>query len=221
MKKFLTALLMSAMLLTSSIALAAYEESVTEGVDLMTVRRIAVAFPNYYKVEETEPAIDELMQNIYEAGKENSTREIISYAEIASAIRRDTGIDIYKLDVVEAEKVFESNVSKYADSYLVATIANNSVKPWIYYYIYNAADQKLIYTYSIQSRVIDKNTKDYRKSAVNFYKQFENTAAKNLSKEEKKKLEEKKKELRANKNKIDSVTHEKTGKNKADLVKKK
>lgn len=220
MKKFLTALIMSVMLLTSSIALAAYEDNVEEGVDLTTVRRIAVAYPNYYKMEEKEPGIDELTREIYEAGKESSTREIISYDEIASAIRRDTGVDIYKLDVVEAEKIFNANVAKYADSYVVATFANNSGRPWIFYYIYNAADQKLMYTYSIQSKLIDKNTKDYRKSAENFYKQFDTTAAESLSKEEKKKVKEKQKELKATKRKIKKVTY-KTGRSKADLVKKK
>ena len=220
MKKFLTALIMSAMLLTSSIALAAYEDSVEEGVDLTTVKRIAVAYPNYYKMEEKEPGINELMREIYEVGKESSTREIVSYDEIAAAIRRDTGVDIYKLDVVEAEKIFNANVAKYADSYVVATFANNSGRPWIFYYIYNAADQKLMYTYSLQSKLIGKNTKDYRKSAENFYKQFDNTAAENLSKDEKKKVKEKQKELKATKRKIKKVTY-KTGKSKADLVKKK
>ena len=220
MKKFFAALTMAIMLLTSSIALAAFEDNVEEGADLTTVQKIAVAFPNYYKIDDKEPTIDELTRDIYEAGKENSTREIISYDEIAAAIRRDTGVDIYKLDVPEAEKIFEANVAKYADSYVVATVANNSGQPWIFYYIYNAADQKLIYTYSVQSHLIGKNTKDYRKAAVGFYKQFDTAATENLTKEEKKKVEEKKKELQASKRKIKKVTY-KTGKSKADLVKKK
>ena len=220
MKKFFAALTMAIMLLTSSIALAAYEDNVEEDADLTTVQKIAVAFPNYYKMEDKEPTIDELTRDIYEAGKETSTREIISYDEVAAAIRRDTGVDIYKLDVVEAEKIYNANVAKYADSYVVATFANNSGRPWIFYYIYNAADQKLMYAYSIQSKLIGKNTKDYRKSAENFYKQFDNTAAENLSKDEKKKVKEKQKELKATKRKIKKVTY-KTGKSKADLVKKK
>ena len=220
MKKFLTALAMLAVFVTSSVALAAYEENVEEDADLATVQKIAVAFPNYYKIEEKEPTIDELTRDIYEAGKETSTREIISYDEIAAAIRRDTGVDIYKLDVVEAEKIFETNVAKYADSYVVATFANNSGRPWIFYYIYNAADQKLLYTYSVQSHLIGKNTKDYRKSAEGFYKQFDNAATESLSKEEKKKVEEKRKELKASKRKIKKVTY-KTGTSKLDKVKKK
>lgn len=212
--------MMFAVMITSSVASAAYEETIEDDADLSTVNKIAVAFPNYYKMVDKEPTIDELTRDIYEAGKSSSTREIISYDEVASAIRRDTGIDIYKLDAVEAEKVFEANVAKYADSYVVATVANNSGKPWIFYYVYNAADQKLLYAYSVQSHLIGKNAKDYRKSAEGFYKQFDNAATEKLSKEEKKKVEEKKKELKANKRKIKKVTY-KTGSSKLDKVKKK
>lgn len=220
MKKFLTALAMSFVLFTSSIALAAYEETIEEDADLPSVKKIAVAFPNYYKMEDKEPTINELTREIYEAGKYSSTREIISYDDVAAAIRRDTGIDIYKLDVVDAEKVYNANVAKYADSYVVATFANNSGRPWIFYYIYNAADQKLLYAYSIQSKLIGKNTKDYRKSAENFYKQFDNAAVENLSKEERKKMQEKRKELQASKRKMNRIIY-KTGSSKLDKVKKK
>ena len=220
MKKFLTALAMSFVLFTSSIALAAYEETIEEDADLPSVKKIAVAFPNYYKMEDKEPTINELTREIYEAGKYSSTREIISYDDVAAAIRRDTGIDIYKLDVVDAEKVYNANVAKYADSYVVATFANNSGRPWIFYYIYNAADQKLMYAYSIQSKLIGKNTKDYRKSAENFYKQFDNAATENLSKEERKKMQEKRKELQASKRKMNRIIY-KTGSSKLDKVKKK
>lgn len=220
MKKFLAALTMSLVMFTSSIALAAYEETIEEDADLTTVNKIAVAFPNYYKMEDKEPTIDELTREIYEAGKYSSTREIISYDDVAAAIRRDTGVDIYKLDVVEAEKVYNANVAKYADSYVVATFANNSGRPWIFYYIYNAADQKLMYAYSIQSKLIGKNTKDYRKSAENFYKQFDNAATENLSKEERKKMQEKRKELKASKRNIKKITY-RTGSSKLDKVKKK
>ena len=220
MKKILVALAMSVVMFTSSIALAAYEETIEEDADLTKVNKIAVAFPNYNKMEDKEPSIIELTREIYQAGKENSTREIISYDDVAAAIRRDTGIDIYKLDVLEAEKIYNANIAKYADSYLVATFANNSGRPWIFYYIYNAADQKLMYAYSIQSKLIGKNTKDYRKSAENFYKQFDNAATENLSKEDRKKAKEKQKELKAKKRNIKKITY-KTGSAKLDKVKKK
>ena len=219
MKKFLAALMMLAMILTSSAAFAAYEESIEEDADLTTIKKIAVALPNFYKVEEKEPTLEEFTKSIYAAGRDTSAHEVISYEEVAGSIRRDTGVDIYSLDAVEAEKIFNANIAKYADSYVVATVANNSGKPWLFFYIYNAADSKLLYTYSVQSKSIGKNAKDYGKAAEGFYKQFDITSEKNLSKEDRKNMEAKR-EAKAQKRKIKKITY-KTGHSKADLVKKK
>ena len=220
MKRFLAVLTMTIVLFTSSIAFAAYEENIMEGADLSSVKRVAVAFPNYYKTEENEPALDELIREIYEAGKAVSTREVISYDSIASNIRRDTGIDIYQLDVNEAEKVFKDNIAKYADSYIVTTVANNSERPQIFYYIYNAADYNLLYAYSIQGRFIGKNTKDYRKASETFYKHFDNTTAKGLSKADKKQFEDKRKELKNTRRQLEDFTY-RTDSPRVNKVKKK
>ena len=219
MKKFLVALAMLAIFFTSSIASAAYEENIEEDVDLRTIKTMAVAMPNYYKMEDAEPTIDELTKAIYAAGRDTSSHDIISYEDVAASVRRDTGVDIYSLNPVEAEKIFNANIAKYADTYMIATIANNSGRPWLFFYVYNAADQKLLYTYSLQSNSIGKNAKDYSKAAELFYKQFDQTSEKNLSKEDKKNAEAKR-EAKAQKRKIKKVTY-KTGHSKADLVKKK
>lgn len=219
-KKFLVALMMLAMLLTSSIALAAYEESIEDDVDLNAVKKIAIAFPNYYKTEDSEPDVYDFAREIYNAGRFTSSREIVSYEDIASAIRRDTGIDIHSLEVVEAEKVYNQHVTRYADSYVIATVTNNSKRPWLFFYLYNAADSKLMYTYSIQSNTLDKTSKDYGKAAEEFFKQFDTTAKKNLSKEERKALEEKQKEARVYRRHVEKITY-KTGKDKVDMVRKK
>lgn len=219
MKKFFVALTMLAIFLTSSIALAAYEENIEEDADLTTIKTMAVAMPNFYKIEEKEPTLDEFTKAIYSVGRDTSAHDIISYEEIAGAIRRDTGVDIYSLDPVEAEKIYNANISKYADCYMVATVANNSGKPWLFFYVYNAADSKLLYTYSIQSKSIGKNAKDYSKAAESFYKQFDQTSEKNLSKEDRKNMEAKR-EAKAQKRKIKKITY-RTGQSKADLVKKK
>ena len=219
-KNFFAVLIMLAVFMTSSIVSAAYEESIEDDVDLTAVKKIAVAFPNYYKTEEAEPDIFDFTKDIYNAGRFTSSREIISYEDIAASIRRDTGIDIYSLDVPEAEKVYNQYVSRYADTYVIATVTNNSKRPWLFFYLYNSADSKLMYTYSIQSNVLDKTAKDYGKAAEDFFKQFDETAKKNLSKEERKKLEEKQKEARVYKRHVEKVTY-KTGKDKLDMVRKK
>ena len=219
MKKFFVALAMMAIILSSSAALAAYEENIEEDADLTTIKTMAVAMPNFYKIEDAEPTIEELTKSIYAVGRDTSSHDIISYEEIAGNIRRDTGVDIYAIDPVEAEKIFNANVGKYVDTYMIATVANNSGKPWLFFYVYNAADSKLLYTYSLQSNSIGKNAKDYNKAAESFYKQFDMTSEKNLSKEDKKNAEAKR-EAKAQKRKIKKITY-KTGHSKADLVKKK
>ncbi len=220
MKKFLAALAMLAVFVTSSIALAAYEENIEDDANLGAVKKIAIAFPNYYKIEDAEPDIYDLVKDIYNAGRFTSSREIVSYEDVASAIRRDTGVDIHSLDVVEAEKVYNQNIGRYADTYVITTVTNNSKRPWLFFYLYNATDSKLMYTYSIQSNVLDKTAKDYGKAAEDFFKQLDETAKKNLSKEERRLLEEKQKAARIYKRHVEKVTY-KTGKDKVDMVRKK
>ena len=220
MKKFFAALMMMAVFVTSSIASAAYEENIEDDVDLGAVKKIAVAYPNYYKTEEAEPEIYDLAKDIYNSGRFTSSREIVSYEDVAAAIRRDTGIDIYSLDIPEAEKVYTEHIKRYADTYVVTTVTNNSKRPWLFFYVYDANDSRLMYTYSIQSNVLDKSAKDYAKAAEEFFKQFDETAKKNMSREERKQLEEKQKQARIYKRKVDKVTY-KTGKDKLDMVRKK
>ena len=219
MKKFLVALALLATFLTSSVAMAAYEEAIEEDADLRTIKTMAVGMPDYFKIEETEPTIEELTKMIYATGRDYSSHDIISYEDVAASIRRDTGIDIYGLEALDAEKIYNANIAKYADTYMITTVANNSGKPWLFFYVYNAADSKLLYTYSVQSNSIGKNAKDYRKAAEGFYKQFDQTSEKNLSKEDKKNMQAKR-EAKAAKRRVKKVEY-KTGQSKADLVKKK
>ena len=220
MKKFFTALTMLVVFMTASIAMAAFEENIEEGADLAAVKRLAVAMPNYYKVEEAEPHRNDLLRELGNVGKMNSTLQIVSYEDVASNIRRDTGIDILSLDVPEAEKVYNKYISRYADAYVITTITNNSKVPEIFYYVYKADNQKLIYTYRLQSRLTGKNMRDYSKATAEFFEQFDRTTANSLEKEERKELKDKQKEIRTEKRKT-KKKNEKTSKNKVDLVRKK
>ena len=210
---------MLAIFLTSSVALAAYEEAIEEDADLTKIKTMAIGMPDFYKMEEAEPTIDEFTKILYASGRDYSTHDIISYEDIAASIRRDTGIDIYGLEAMDAERIYNENISKYADTYMITTVANNSGKPWLFFYVYNAANSKLLYTYSVQSNTINKTAKDYRKAAEGFYKQFDQTSEKNLSKEDKENMQTKR-EAKAAKRRIKKTTY-KTGQSKADLVKKK
>lgn len=212
--------MMLAVFMTASLASAAFEENIEDDVDLGAVKKIAIAYPNYFKTEEAEPEIYDLTKDIYNAGRFTSSREIVSYEDVVAAIRRDTGIDLYSLDVPEAEKVYKQNISRYADTYVITTVTNSAKRPWLFFYVYDSNDSRLMYTYSVQSNVLDKLAKDYAKAAEDFFKQFDETAKKNMSREERKKLEEKQKEARVYKRRVQKVTY-KTGKDKLDMVRKK
>ena len=219
-KNFFAALMMLTVFMTASLASAAFEENIEDDVDLGAVKKIAIAYPNYFKTEEAEPEIYDLTKDIYNAGRFTSSREIVSYEDVVAAIRRDTGIDIYSLDVPDAEKVYKQNISRYADTYVITTVTNSAKRPWLFFYVYDSNDSRLMYTYSVQSNVLDKLAKDYAKAAEDFFKQFDETAKKNMSREERKKLEEKQKEARVYKRRVQKVTY-KTGKDKLDMVRKK
>ena len=215
-KKFFVALTMLAVMLVSSVAFATYSESLEENADLTKVKKIAIAMPGYYKTLDTEPDIYDLTREIFNAGRLTSTRDIVSYDDVASAIRRDTGVDLRSLDVAEAAKAYRKYISRYADSYIVVTIANNSKYPWLFFHLYNAADSELLYTFSVQSRLIAKTAKDYGKRSEDFFKRLDSVTARNLDKEGRKELEKKQKEVRDKKRKLNKVTYDK--KSKADLV---
>ena len=219
MKKFFAALA-TVLFLTSSVALAAFEEKIEEDVDLSTVKKMAIAIPEFYKVEQREPTLEELTKDLGEAGIEASTLEILPYDEVVAAIRRDTGIDIHSLEPAEAEKFFLKHVRNYADTYLVLTVANNSAKPWLFYYVYDSKTTKLIYTYSVQSRLLGHSAKDYFNTSKDFFKHFDDIAPQKLDKKARKEFEQRRKEILKEKSKVHRLD-EKTGRNKVELVRKK
>ncbi|MBR2519040.1 MAG: hypothetical protein IKE46_04550 [Selenomonadaceae bacterium] len=219
MKKFLT-VLATVLLLTSSVAFAAFEEKLEDGVDLSTIKKIAIAMPEFYKVEEREPTLEELIEDLGVAGIEASTLEILPYNDVIAAIKRDTGIDVHSLEPAEAEKFFLKNVKHYADVYLVLTVANNSAKPWLFYYIYDANTTKLLYTYSVQSRLLGHSAKDYFNSSKDFFKHFDDIAPQKLEGQARKDFIERQKQIRKEKSKVHRLD-EKTGRNKVELVRKK
>ena len=100
MKKFFVALLMLAVMLTSTVAMAAYRETITENANIASIKRLAIAFPKYFKSEIAEPTAEEFTQIIFDASRA-ARCYVISYDEIADNIQRDTGVDITSLPVEE------------------------------------------------------------------------------------------------------------------------
>ena len=185
MKKIFSALLLLAIFLTSTVAMAAFKEEVTEGADIASIKRLAVTLPMHYKAEDTEPERAEFTQIIFNASKA-ARCYVISYDEIAANIARDTGVDIKNLQDVDARKTFNANISKYADAYILVTTANNSKKVQFFFEVYDAKSNELVYLLTTQSSEIGKNSKDYGKACENFYKKFDAAAEKNLKDQQKK-----------------------------------
>ena len=219
-KKIFAALMMFAVMLTSSVASAVFEENVEEGANLAAVQKIAIAMPNFYKVADTEPELQDLIKGVYEAGKRSSTLEIVSYEDVAAAIRRDTGVDILSLDVVEADKVYKKNIARYADAYVVETVTNNSDLPQLFFYVYKSSDSNLMYTYNVRSRLYRKRTEDYERMADEFFIQFDTATLNTLEGDAHKQLQKRQKEIREQKRKMNRA-YAKTKRNKVNMVRKK
>lgn len=186
MKKILCTMLMLAALLISTTALAAYRETISEGADLGAVKRLAVALPDYYQTESVEPAFDDFIKIIFDASK-SSRLYVISYDEIAANIQRDTGVDIKALDVLESRRVYDENISKYADASVRVSVANNPKKVQFFFDVQSAADGNLMYILTTQSGSIGKNSKDYLKACEEFYSRFGSAIDKSLKDAKKKK----------------------------------
>jgi hypothetical protein len=186
MKKFFSAVLILAVFLTSTVAMAAFKEEITEGADIASIKRLAVAMPMHYKVEDAEPTTEEFTTIIFDASKA-ARCYVISYDEIAANIMRDTGVDIKSLQYADARKAYDANISKYADAFVVVTTANNSKKIQFFFEVYDAKNSdEVVYYLTSQSGSIGKNSKDYRKACEDFYKKFDAAAEKNLKEQQKK-----------------------------------
>ncbi|MBR1397586.1 MAG: coenzyme F(420) biosynthesis enzyme [Selenomonadaceae bacterium] len=151
---------------------AASAETIDNGEEVAKVKRIAVAYPDYYKTLDTEPTISEFIELLYEASKGTKHFYVISYDEVADKIKADTGIDIKVLkNTMEARKIYKEHIYKYADAYVIVTLANNS-RVTMFCDAYLANSNERIYSLQIQSGKRDsyKTTKEYKTLAEQFYK---------------------------------------------------
>lgn len=185
MKKFFIAVLMLAVMLTSTVAMAAFKETISEDADIAAVKRLAVALPMHFKTEDAEPTVEEFTQIIFNSSKA-ARCYVISYDDIARNIKGDTGVEIESLQEEDARKTFNANVGKYADAYLLVTTANNNKKTQFFFEVYDAKTGDLLYLLTTQAGTIGKNAKDYARACEEFYKKFDAAAEKSLKDAQKK-----------------------------------
>lgn len=192
MKKIVSTLLMLAVMLTSTVALAAFKEDIPEGAKLDKYQRIAVALPMLFKTEAAEPTKSEFTRIIFDANRA-SKRFIISYDDVVDNIMRETGIDIISLQDEDSRKIYKQNIAKYADAYVVVTVANNIKKPQFFFEVFDAKNGELIYNLSIQGNGLGKNAGDYASACRDFYKKYDLAAVQQIKNAEKAAKEARKK----------------------------
>ena len=183
MKRTVQLILMMCMLLMTQVALAAASgETIEEGADIASVKRLAIAYPDYFKEFDKEPTIEEFTQLVFDASK-SARCYVISYDEIAAKIKAETLVDIKVLPKMEARKIYNEHVAKYADAYLIATVANY----WrinFFGNIYKAGTNELLYSLQIQGGKDEssKSAGTYKRLAETFYKTFDTAAQEQMKK---------------------------------------
>ncbi len=191
MRKLVQILLVVCMVVLSAQVAFAYsdKETVYEGADLKSVHRLAIGLPLYTPVGDKAATKEELTQAIADASKGIRTY-VVSYNEAAKAIKADKGVDILALERHKAADEFKKNVDKYADAYVILTVANNSGIAF-FFDVYKTGTDEMLYTYQIAAnRYQDPTVTTYKMLSEEFFRHFETAAAeqqKKAAKEAKKK----------------------------------
>ena len=176
MRKLVQLLVVVCMVLMSTQVVFANADKVTvaKGADITTIHRMAVAAP-LYTPGKSAPTKDELTKVIYDAGSV-ARSYVLSYDMVAQNIQQDSKVDIKALDRRQAAKIYKENVAKYADAYVVTTVANNS-RTAFFFDVYKAGTDELLYTYEIVANSSEPdNIATYTNLAQQFYKNFERSA---------------------------------------------
>ena len=194
MKKTLVLLFMLMMIVGACEAATA--ETINNGAALSKIQRLAIAYPDYFQTLETEPSINEFINVLHNAAKVSKVT-IISYDDMATKIKQNTGIDIKVLPKKDARKIFKDNAQLYTDAYVTFTLANNS-RLNMFCEVYIPGTNELIYVLRVEAGKRDdtKNAATYKEMAEEFYRAFDNAIraeAKKIESEEKKSKDKDKK----------------------------
>ena len=175
MKKFALSLLVVAlMILMARPTFAAVGEEIMVGENLSVINRLAVAMPNHNKDITTpkEPNRDELLLILDASAISAKTKNysVISCTDIASNIRQDTGVDLNSVDYKEAYKVFDENIAKYADAYVVLTTANSQKSSTFFFEVRNAQTGDIMYNFITKA---GKDTGGYTNACTEFFRRLD------------------------------------------------
>ena len=186
MKKLMQMLLVLCLVVFSTQVAFANSDKVTlvEGADITGIHRLALAKPLYMQTDKLAPTMDQLIQIESEASKV-ARMYVIPYDTVAASVKTDTKVDIKALDRHQAAKVFKENAGKYADAYVVLTVANDS-RTSFFFDVYKAGSNELLYSYQIQANRSEKDdVTTYQNLCEQFYKNFERSIGEQQNKDAK------------------------------------
>ena len=172
------------MLLSTQLVFAnADKATIIDDTNLMDVHRMAIAAP-LYTPNKGEPSSEELWKTI--AAASNVTRgQVVPYDTVVQNIQQDANVNILSLDRRQAAKAYRDHVAKYADAYVVTTVANDAHLVF-FFDVYQAGTNKLIYSYQIVgSRADGRGLETYKVFAEQFYKNFDRSAQNQQSERDK------------------------------------
>ncbi|TCS77982.1 hypothetical protein [Pectinatus cerevisiiphilus] len=143
-----------------------------DSFDLASIHTIAVAAPNYVQTG-NGPTVADLTAAVAQSGfdsKDLQNVTVIPYSIIASNVKKENNVDLQSTDKNTAKKLFKENAAKYADAYLVVTVANDN-RVVVFYDLYSAKNDAYLYSYEvIGGGQSDNNIKSYTSFNKLFYK---------------------------------------------------
>lgn len=149
--------------------------------DFSKAHKLLIVQPNY-TFTEGQVTSDELTDMMYQHAK-GLGMDILNTSDIDRNILRDSAIDLGKLrgeDAKKAENIFNSQMGKYTDLYMVATIVHNT-RVMVFYDVYSAATKQPVFTYQIvSSSTSSDDMVNYRHLTKVFYKEFNKAINKSM-----------------------------------------
>ncbi|MBP2632008.1 MAG: hypothetical protein H6Q70_2636 [Firmicutes bacterium] len=174
MKKILQLFIIACFVLLNVQLVSAAAQAWTDtNYDFSKAHKLLIVKPNY-TFTEGQVTSDELTDMMYQQAQ-SLDMYALNIADIDKNILRDSSIDLPKLrleDAQKAESIFNDQMEKYTDLYMVATIIHNT-RVMVFYDVYSAATKQPVFTYQIvASSTADDNMVNYRHLTKAFYKEF-------------------------------------------------
>ena len=125
-------------------------------------------------VEEIEPQKDEMLDIIYKASEVDKKGYFtyMSYRDVCQKVKDSEKVDILRLERHKALAIFKPQIGKYVDAYVEVTVSNDT-RLNIFYNVYNAKTNDVIYTY--RKLAPKDSTRDallYSELTKDFYRDF-------------------------------------------------